>query len=191
MLGRNGIRRVAVVGALAALVTACGAAGVSAQPSGSAGIDTGSAGGVIDTGSGILNSGSGVLDSGSAVLDGLGLGLGLPDTGSGGGGGGVQTQQCNQSTQSGTDGVTTTRHELGRSGPTSFVLGYDTESVPDLIDVFYEGALVHTTGWIGDSINEGNGSARITLPAGAASSVTVRVTGGDSTHWQYVVNCPQ
>ncbi|MFC3961761.1 hypothetical protein [Nocardia jiangsuensis] len=186
-MGSNGIRRVAAVGALAALVTAGGAAGVSAQPSGSAGIDTGSAGGVIDTGSGILNSGSGVLDSGSAVLD--GLGLGLPDTGSGGGG--VQTQRCNQSTQAGEDGVTTTRHDLGRSGPTSFVLAYETENVPDLIDVFYEGTPVYSTGWVGDDLNQGTGSAVVTLPAGAATSVTVRVTGGVGTVWEYVVNCPR
>ncbi|MEV0359510.1 hypothetical protein AB0H71_25990 [Nocardia sp. NPDC050697] len=189
-MSKNGIRRVAAIGALAALVTAGGAAGVSAQPSGSAGIDTGSAGGVIDTGSGILNSGSGVLDSGSAVLDGLGLGLGLPDTGSGGGGG-TQTQQCNQTTQSGHDGITTTRHELGRSGPTSFVLAYETFAVPDLIEVFYEGSLVRSTGWVGDNTNEGTGSVVVTLPPGAANAVTVRVNGGQHTDWQYVVNCPR
>ncbi|MFC8047379.1 hypothetical protein [Nocardia sp. NPDC057353] len=186
----NGIRRMATAGALAVLVTAGGAAGVSAQPSGSAGVDTGSAGGVIDTGSGILNSGSGILDSGSAVLDGLGLGLGLPDTGSGGGGG-IQTQQCNQSTQAGEDGVTTTRHELGRSGPTSFVLAYETVDVPDLIDVFYEGTPVYSTGWVGDETNEGTGSVVVTLPPGAATAVTVRVTGGVDTVWEYVVNCPR
>lgn len=177
-MGKNGIRRVAAVGALAALVTAGGAAGVSAQPSGSAGIDTGSAGGVIDTGSGILNSGS-------AVLEGLGLGPGTGSSGS------PQTQRCNQTTQAGNDGVTTTRHELGRSGPTSFVLAYETEDVPDLIDVFYEGAQVYSTGWVGDATNQGTGSALVTLPAGGATAVTVRVTGGVGTVWEYVVNCPR
>lgn len=183
---RNGRgRRAAVAGALTAALALGGGAGAAAQPSGSAGVDTGSAAGVIDTGSAVLNSGSGILDSGSAVLDGLGLG-----TGSSGGGAAPRTQYCNQSTKAGNDGITVTQHQLGRSGPTSFVLSYETENVPDLIEVFYEGALLHSTGWIGDNINEGTGSVRIAVPPGASTTVTVRVNGGSDTVWEYAVGCP-
>lgn len=49
-----------------------------------------------------------------------------------------RTQHCNDSTESGHDGVTRTRHTLGRTGPTSFVLDYETENVPDKIDVIYQ-----------------------------------------------------
>lgn len=80
---------------------------------------------------------------------------------------------------SGGAGITSTKHELGRGGPTSFVLGYETEDIPDLIEVYYEGRLIHSTGYIGDDINEGTGSAVVKVPAGGASSVLVRVTGPD------------
>ncbi|MGV9677280.1 hypothetical protein ACWDSJ_18540 [Nocardia sp. NPDC003482] len=156
-------RYFAVVVALA--VIGFGAAGANAAP------NSGS-GGSSDTGSG---------------------GTGSFGTGSFGGGPGQSappTQHCNQSTKSGGAGVTETIHQLGRSGPTSFVLSYETENIPDMIQVFYEGAQVLNTGYVGDDINEGTGSARVTLPAGTATSVTVRVTGPADTVWSYVVHCP-
>ncbi len=167
-----------------------------AQPTGSA--DTGS--GVLDGGSsaaegcvanlegcigGLVNSGSSALDTGSGIL-GSGSAAG-PGTGPGTGGG---TQACNASTKSGGAGVTSTTHLLGRPGPLSFRLVYDTENIPDEIEVFYEGRRIHTTGRIGDDINEGNGAAMIAVPPGAATSVVVRVTGPNQTHWTYQVNCP-
>lgn len=111
-------------------------------------------------------------------------------SGSGGGGSFAPTQRCDASTVSGGAGITSTKHELGRGGPTSFVLGYETENVPDLIEVYYEGRLIHSTGYIGDNINEGTGSAVVNVPAGGASSVLVRVTGPDHTEWSYTVRCP-
>ncbi|MFF1554396.1 hypothetical protein ACFVX3_25545 [Rhodococcus erythropolis] len=111
-------------------------------------------------------------------------------SGSGGGGSFAPTQRCDASTVSGGAGITSTKHELGRGGPTSFVLGYETENVPDLIEVYYEGRLIHSTGYIGDNINEGTGSAVVNVPAGGASSVLVRVTGPDHTEWAYTVRCP-
>ncbi|WP_024800995.1 hypothetical protein [Nocardia sp. BMG51109] len=132
------------------------------------------AGAVAAPGSG--SSGSSGFDTGSF---GDGFGSAVP-----------RSQQCNASTESGGAGVTDTVHELGRSGPASFVLSYETESIPDLIQVFYGGAQVYSTGYIGDNINEGTGSAVVTLPAGGATSVLVRVTGPSDTEWSYVVRCP-
>ncbi|GCE38842.1 hypothetical protein Rhow_002366 [Rhodococcus wratislaviensis] len=131
---------------------------------------TGSAGS-SDYGINILDLGSSVIGSGSAGLL-------------------SRTQQCDESTMSGGEGVTETVHQLGRGGPTSFVLSYETYSVPDQIEVFYQGALIHSTGYIGDNINEGTGSAVINVPAGSETSVLVRVTGPNDTDWDYTVHCP-
>lgn len=101
-----------------------------------------------------------------------------------------RVQQCDESTNSGHGGVTRTAHELGRSGPTSFVFTYDTYTVPDQIEVTYEGQTVFTTdGFIG---TQGDRSETISLPAGSADYVTVVVTGNpsQSTDWDYKVSCP-
>nr|WP_043661837.1 hypothetical protein [Nocardia thailandica] len=152
--------------------------GVSLADTGSG--DSGSA--VIDTGSGVLD---GVIDTGSGILDG-GSGV-LGDLF---GSGSAATQQCNNSTKSGGEGVTTTIHQLGTAGPTRFVLVYETYDVPDRIQVFYQGAQIHDTGYVGDQINQGTGSTVVAVPAGAATSVTVRVTGPSGTKWDYTVRCP-
>ncbi|WP_338039872.1 hypothetical protein [Nocardia mangyaensis] len=146
---------------------------------GVAGADTGSG----ETGSGVIDSGSGILgellDTGSGILG-----------GGASGGSAEAAQQCNRSTKSGGAGVTTTVHQLGVAGPTTFVLAYETLNIPDRIQAFYEGAQVLDTGYVGDNINEGTGSAVVSLPAGNATTVTVRVSGLDETKWEYTVNCP-
>ncbi|MFF0706678.1 MULTISPECIES: hypothetical protein [Gordonia] len=134
------------------------------------------------------------VDSGSAddllkavppeLLEQLGLG-GL-------GGGSPKVQQCNQSTKSGGQGVTETKHIIGRTGPTSFTLNYDTRIQPDKIDVYYQGRLIRSTGYVGDRINKGKGSVVVNVPPGIANYVTVKVTGPESgTVWDYTVNCPR
>jgi hypothetical protein len=103
------------------------------------------------------------------------------------------TQQCNESTQSGGQGVTNTRHELGRRGPTSFLLNYNTLKQPDTITVFYEGRQIDTTGPVGDNLVPGSGlgSRTVVVPAGRASYVDVRVVGPEQgTEWSYTVHCP-
>lgn len=65
-------------------------------------------------------------------------------------GGGVQpprVQQCDEETRSGGRGVTETRYMLGRPGPTRFTLRYDTLDQADEIRVFYQGRLIHNTGY--------------------------------------------
>nr|WP_202927269.1 hypothetical protein [Gordonia desulfuricans] len=101
-----------------------------------------------------------------------------------------RTQHCNDSTESGHDGVTRTRHTLGRTGPTSFVLDYETENVPDKIDVIYQGKEIYTTGYVGDDVNEGTGSVRVNVPRGSDDFVDVLVHGGQNTNWSYTVKCP-
>lgn len=147
----------------------------------------------VDLGSSAVDLGSSVLDLGSSVIglpDGISSELG--GTGSSGSGPNQSapiTQACNTSTQSGGSGITETNHILGVSGPTSFVLGYETYNVPDQIQVFYDGAQVADTGRVGDNINDGTGSIQVTLPPGASTSVLVRVIGDPGTKWDYTVYC--
>lgn len=150
---------------MAAAVTLAACAGAAAAPG------TGSAGG-SDGGSGTGSGGGGSFGDGT--------GSSAP-----------QTQQCNQSTKSGGAGVTSTNHQIGRTGPTSFVLSYETYAIPDKIEVFYQGALIHNTGYVGDNLNQGTGSALVNVPPGTATSVVVRVTGPNNTDWDYTVNCPR
>lgn len=153
--------------------------------------DTGSA--VIDGGSSMINGcvqdvGScfgRLLDGGSSVL---GTGSGILSGGSSSGPG--ATQPCNQSTKSGEEGVTTTTHTIGRTGPTSFDLSWDTEDIPDEIVVLYQGVPIANTGYVGGQKGTQYGSIRVDVPAGSASSVAVRVTGPSGTVWTYTVHCP-
>lgn len=132
---------------------------------------------------------SGSLDLGSSILDGI-FGSG----GGGGGGGGNQgaptVQRCDAQTLSGGAGVTTTRYLMGRPGPMSFNLTYDTENIPDQILVSYQGRVVANTGYVGNNINKGQGTIRVNVPRGTESSVVVRVTGPDDTEWHYTLYCP-
>ncbi|MEU0868756.1 hypothetical protein [Nocardia brasiliensis] len=160
VIRRTDLRGAAAAAALAAALTVAAATGAAAPGTGSSGSS--------DTG-----SGSGSAGSGSSP--------GTPQP---------PTQRCNQSTKSGGAGVTDTMHELGRGGPLSFVLAYETYDIPDKIDVFYQGALVRTTGYVGDQLNQGTGSITVGLPAGSATAVMVRVTGPNGTKWDYTVRCP-
>ncbi|NMO05091.1 hypothetical protein HH308_28105 [Gordonia sp. TBRC 11910] len=132
---------------------------------------------------------TGSLDIGSSILGGI-----FGSTGSGGGGGGNQgaptVQSCNAQTKSGGAGVTTTRYLMGRTGPMSFNLVYHTENIPDRIVVTYQGRTVGDTGYVGDNINEGQGTLRVRVPSGNDSSVVVQVTGPNDTEWHYTLYCP-
>ena len=113
-------------------------------------------------------------------------------------------QPCDAATQSGGDGVTTTAHSLGVAGPTSFLLEFNALNQPDRFQVLYEGVEIYDSGWRGGAGSwngpDGNpitiegpglGSATVAVPAGAATAVTVVVTGqGPGTIWDYTVNCP-
>ncbi|RMB77777.1 hypothetical protein AYK61_16185 [Rhodococcus sp. SBT000017] len=63
-----------------------------------------------------------------------------------------------------------------------------TVNVHDQIEVFYQDALIHNTGYVGGST--GVGSVVVSIPAGTATAVLVRVTGPVGTVWTYTVSCP-
>ncbi|KIQ20478.1 hypothetical protein RU01_02320 [Rhodococcus sp. MEB064] len=170
-------RQIATVAVVAAGLAFVAPAVASAQPS-----TFGSS-----TGSSLIDDPIGTLSEGARILGEAIGGFGGSDLGSSGPG--TPTQNCNEQTVSGGEGVTDTNHQLGRTGPTSFVLDYETESVPDNIEVFYQGGKVYESGYIGDDLNEGTGSAVVSLPPGGATTVLVRVTGPSGTSWAYTVRC--
>ncbi len=172
----RGNKRVAVVAVMVAALGIGAPVAASAEPT--FGSSTGS--GLIDDPIGTITGGVRIL---SEVIGGAG------SSGAGSSGNGAPTQNCNEATVSGGAGVTDTNHQLGRPGPTSFELVYETENVPDNIEVFYQGGKVFESGYIGDDLNEGTGSAVVSLPPGAATTVLVRVSGPNGTNWTYTVRC--
>jgi hypothetical protein len=191
MLVRRRIQ-IALAAAATASLALLGPGIASAQPiPGSADITTGSAEGAVNSGSAFLDAGSSILDGdirGGArqVFDeGISIFNSLPGSGSA-----APRQFCNNATIAGGPGITQTNHDLGRSGPLSFGMSWETFDIPDVIDVFYQGALVFSTGPIGDDINEGTGGTVINLPPGSDTSVLVKVTGPGGTDWNYNVSCP-
>lgn len=97
------------------------------------------------------------------------------------------TEPCNVDTQSGGAGETRTRHYLGpNAGPVT--LDYDTQTVPDRIEVRYRGRVIASTpGMV-------SGRGRIGFdwrPQGNDHVVEVVVIGPFSnTRWRYRLNCP-
>ena len=97
------------------------------------------------------------------------------------------TEPCNVDTQSGGAGETRTRHYLGPTpGPVS--LDYDTQTVPDRIEVRYRGRVIASTpGMV-------SGRGRIGFdwrPQGGDNVVEVVVIGPfANTRWRYRLNCP-
>jgi len=97
------------------------------------------------------------------------------------------TQPCNVETQSGGAGETRTRHYLGPT-PGPVTLDYDTQTVPDRIEVRYRGRVVAATpGMV-------SGRGRIGFdwrPQGNDHVVEVVVIGPfANTRWRYRLNCP-
>lgn len=97
------------------------------------------------------------------------------------------TQPCNVDTQSGGAGETRTRHYLGPT-PGPVTVDYDTQTVPDSIEVRYRGrVLARTPGMV-------SGRGRIGFdwrPQGGDDVVEVVVIGPfANTRWRYRLNCP-
>lgn len=161
--GRSRRTAIAAVAGAAALV--CGVPGIAGAATGS--LDTGSAGGIF----------SGSADAaGSATRDGSPEGVD----------GSLRVRTCNQRTTSAGQAVTNTRHMMGRKGPMSFTLNYNTGSKADKIEVFYQGKVVGATGYV-----TGAGSKQINVKAaGTNDYVTVKVTGAVGGSWNYTVTCP-
>ncbi len=99
----------------------------------------------------------------------------------------IAVQPCNNQTQSGGFGTTTTDHALPGPGPRTFRFDYETFSVPDSISITYEGATIFNVGPVGTN---GTVTANVNVPAGASSTVRVTVIGTDqNTAWEYTVFC--
>jgi hypothetical protein len=97
------------------------------------------------------------------------------------------TQPCNVETQSGGAGETRTRHYVGPT-PGPVTLDYDTQTVPDRIEVRYRGRVIASTpGMV-------SGRGRIGFdwrPQGNDHVVEVVVIGPfANTRWRYRLNCP-
>lgn len=107
---------------------------------------------------------------------------------------------CSQAAKSGGRGITEKKHILGnKSG--RVVIEYDMESVPDKMEVFYEGNLVTSTNEINGNVKGFVGGKNAAKCCGALSfdfqynkddHCMVRVTGGSTdTKWKYTLFCPQ
>jgi len=92
-------------------------------------------------------------------------------------------QSCNVQTTSGGAGTTTTVHSLGRTNGT-FAFRYEAFSIKDRFQVIYEGSTILDTGPVA-----GGATSNLTF-SGAATTVSVIVTGPAGTGWNYTVSCP-
>ena len=77
-------------------------------------------------------------------------------------------------------------HSLGRNSGTIH-FEWDAFSEGDRFEIFYEGALVFTTG---AGFVEDEGEADVPFGPGSSTFATVRVTTGPgSTQWTYTISC--
>ncbi|MCJ0903221.1 hypothetical protein [Rhodococcus sp. ARC_M6] len=148
----------ATIGAAIALVVPAAASaqpGIERSVDGSIATINGSIGDAgNDSANGIASGSRGDIADGIATGDPRATLNGLASGSGGGGGSFTPTQGCNASTISGGAGITSTKHQIGRGGPTSFLVGYETYAIPELIEVFYEGQLIQSTGYAGGDINQ-------------------------------------
>jgi hypothetical protein len=106
---------------------------------------------------------------------------------------------CDEEQISGGDGITRTKHFLGKNSGTVTV-NYDMETEPDLLEVIYEGKVVCSTrdiprndnGLVGDGNAAGCcNSLSFDYHATGDTYCTIVITGGDGTSWQYTLGCPK
>ncbi len=98
-------------------------------------------------------------------------------------------QPCGQSTASGGQGTTKTRHALGRYAGTVSIT-YDMFSVPDRLDCFYRGVLVATTG----GLVSGPGTLTWDYAPGSTDPpwcLVVMSAPNAGTAWTYTLACPR
>ncbi len=99
----------------------------------------------------------------------------------------LEKTPCNAKTISGGFGVTPTLHSVGSKSGT-IQLNYEMYSIPDKLEVFYEGKLLFST----NGFVSGNKTESITYNYNKETEIEVIVTGNDAgTAWEYTVNCPE
>jgi len=96
---------------------------------------------------------------------------------------------CDQSTASGGQGTTRTRHALGPT-PGQVRITYDMYSIPDRLDCFCKGVLVASTGGLV------SGSATLQWaynpqPGDPSWCLVVMSAPNSGTAWIYTLNCPE
>lgn len=97
------------------------------------------------------------------------------------------TVQCPGGSDDGGRGHFTQWVDIGAAGPSTIHLRYETFSIPDNVDVFYQGANVYHSGLVGTN---GNVDVDIALPAGTDGRVKVVVYAPyEGTAWNYDVSC--
>ena len=109
------------------------------------------------------------------------------------------SKHCNTEVKSGGEGISNDNITLGtQSGMVS--IKYDMSSIPDKLEVIYEGNLISSTfqingndnGYVGGD-NRGGASGRIDFLYTFHNDqyVTIRVTGPSGTSWKYQIDCPK
>lgn len=96
------------------------------------------------------------------------------------------TIPCNESTNSGADGITRNTHDLGDNIGIATIT-YEMYNVPDKIEVFYEGEIVASS----STFVANSGSLSFTYRPNHDSFCTVVVTGPIGTNWEYTMGCPR
>jgi hypothetical protein len=99
------------------------------------------------------------------------------------------TINCDATVQSGGQGETTTKHELGKRSGT-VVIEYDMFDLPDEINVYYDNVLVASSN--GLVSNKNTLQFKYTAAAGKPTFCIVKISAPDKdTSWNYLLNCPQ
>lgn len=90
---------------------------------------------------------------------------------------------CNQTSESGREGVTENNHIISdKSGVV--VIAYNMQNISDMMEVFYEGQLIHSTGFV-----QGIDTLTINYTPNQENFIMVRITGPNDTEWSYTVLC--
>ena len=95
---------------------------------------------------------------------------------------------CDQTTSSGGQGLTRTRHALGTAAGVVHI-DYNLFAIPDRLDCFYQGILVATTG----GLVSGVGALQWTYapqPGDASWCLVVMSAPTSGTAWEYTLHCP-
>ena len=101
---------------------------------------------------------------------------------------GAPLEPCNTLREAGGFGGISRRVELGRPGPTVFRLRYETYSIPDTVEVYYEGRRIFV-----DPVASTYGDrwVDIHVPPGGSTSVRVDVIADiRGTEWNFTAHCP-
>jgi hypothetical protein len=94
---------------------------------------------------------------------------------------------CDETQLSGGEGVTVTTINLGQPSGT-FSVSYQMYSIPDQMDIEYEGVIIYTTG--GPVSGSPNPNPTPVSYNGMSNFITVTMTGPSGTAWDFTIGCP-